>query len=77
MSQCIAELGWWQANLDPIASRPIRESPLGARFDSTTESDASDTGVGAVTFVEAASAAASESASVAALVALAPAQRLA
>ena len=68
---CLAELGWWQSNLDRLTSRPIQESPLGALFDSTTESDASDTGVGAVTFVEAASAAAS--AFVAALVALAPA----
>ena len=52
-----------------FASSPILESPQGAPFDSTTESDASDTGVGEVTFVEAASAAAS--AFVAALVAAA------
>ena len=45
--------------------------PLGQPFDSTIESDASDTGVGAVTFVDGAGAAASTL--VAALLALAPA----
>ena len=68
---CIAKLGWWQTNLGRIAHCPIRESPLSVPFNNTTESDASDTVVGAVTFVEAASVAAS--AFIAALVALAPA----
>ena len=70
-ADCLAEMAWWLANLGRISVSPIRDSPLGAPFDSTTESDASDTGVGAVTFVEAASAMASSL--VAALWALAPA----
>ena len=68
---CIAELRWWEENLRRISSQPIRDTPLGSPFDSTTESDASDTGVGAVTFVDGASAAASTL--VAAMLALAPA----
>ena len=68
---CLAELRWWRDNLRRISGCPIRDTPLGAPFDSTTESDASDTGVGAVTFVDGASAAASTL--VAALLALAPA----
>jgi hypothetical protein len=68
---CVAELRWWQENLRRISSQPIRDTPLGSPFDSTTESDASDTGVGAVTFVDGASAAASTL--VAAMLALAPA----
>jgi hypothetical protein len=68
---CLAELRWWKDNLHRIRGSPIRDTPLGSPFDSTTESDASDTGVGAVTFVDGASAVASTL--VAALLALAPA----
>ena len=70
-ADCIAELRWWGDNLHRILSSPIRDTPLGSPFDSTTESDASDTGVGAVTFVDGSSAVASTL--VAALLALAPA----
>jgi hypothetical protein len=68
---CRAELLWWRANLHRISGCPIRDTPLGSPFDSTTESDASDTGVGAITFVDGAAAAASTL--VGALLALAPA----
>ena len=61
----------WGDNLSRVSRSPIRDTPLGSPFDSTTESDASDTGVGAVTFVDGTSAAASTL--VAALLALAPA----
>jgi hypothetical protein len=70
-ADCLSELRWWQSNLHRISGCPIRDTPLGSPFDSTTESDASDTGVGAVTFVDSASAVASTL--VAALLALAPA----
>ena len=69
-ADCLAALRWWRDNLLRISGQPIRDTPLGSPFDSTTESDASDTGVGAVTFVDGASAAASTL--VAALLALAP-----
>ena len=69
--ECITELRWWASNLRRICSLPIRDVPLGRPFDSTIESNASDTGVGAVTFVEGAGAAVSTL--VAALLALAPA----
>ena len=69
--ECLAELDWWLHNLQRINGRPIRFDPLGGRFDSVIESDASDTGVGAVVSVEGAAAASSVLA--AALAALAPA----
>ena len=68
---CLAELRWWRDNLLRINGRPIRDTPLGSPFDSTLESDASDTGVGAVAFADGPSWAASTL--VAALLALAPA----
>ena len=68
---CLAELRWWRDNLLRVNGRPIRDTPLGSPFDSTMESDASDTGVGAVTFVDGPAWAASTL--VAALLALAPA----
>ena len=69
-ADCMAELRWWGDNLHRILSSLIRDTPLGSPFDSTKESDASDTGVGAVTLVDGSSAAASTP--VAALLALAP-----
>ena len=56
---CIAELKWWLANLVRINGCPIRASPLAGRFDSVTECDSSDTGFGAVIFIEGLSAASS------------------
>ena len=69
---CLAELRWWRDNLHRILSSPIRVTSLGSPFESTAESDASDTGVGAVIFVDGASAVGSNL--VAALLALATAR---
>jgi hypothetical protein len=55
----LAELRWWRDSLHRISSSPIRDTPLGSPFDSTTESHASDTGVRAVTSVDGSSAVAS------------------
>ena len=65
-----AELRWWRDNLARINGCPIRSNPLGGTFDSTIESDASDTGVGALVYVSGIAAAASSL--VAALLAVAP-----
>ena len=69
-SAAVAELRWWLDNLARINGCPIRPLPLGGTFDSVIESDASDTGIGAVVYVGGLAAAASSL--VAALRALAP-----
>ena len=69
-ADCLAELAWWARNLGRINGSPIRVRPLEGHFDSVIESDASDTGVGAVVYVS--GLAAASSALVAALLALAP-----
>jgi hypothetical protein len=48
--ECITDLQRWESNLFHI--RPIWDVPLGRPFDSTIESDASDTGVDAVTYID-------------------------
>ena len=68
---CLEELRWWIANLRRVNGCPIRSTPLAGRFDSVTECDASDTGFGAITFVE--GLAAASSTLVAALLARGPA----
>ena len=70
-AECLAELRWWQEHLPRMGFQPIRDTPLGRPFDSTTESDASDTGVGSFTFIDGPGAAASTL--LAAMLALAPA----
>jgi hypothetical protein len=66
-----AELRWWLENLQLVSGRPIREAPLGGSFDSVIESDASDTGFGAI--ISLAGTAAAVSSFAAALVAALPA----
>jgi hypothetical protein len=51
-AECVTEQQWWADDLPCIGSRPIGDAPVGRPFDSTIESDASDTGVGAVTYMK-------------------------
>ena len=57
--ECLAELHWWLGNLHRINGCRICLHPLAGLFDSVIESDASDTGVGAVILVEGLAAASS------------------
>jgi hypothetical protein len=50
--ECITDLQRWESNLYRISSRPIWDVLLGRPFDSTIKSDASDTSVDAVTYID-------------------------